>query len=143
MAEAKDKSILRNGIQSEFHFTFIPNNRSDRVDFANHPITSRAHLLDIPSYLSKHTLPALNPFDTSKIPLSVLKGCADDEKLEIVPGDILIVHTGFAEAYLGQTEEQKKALVDREVRAWCGVESSQEVLRWHWECGFSAVATDT
>lgn len=116
---------------------------ADGADFANHPITSRAHLLDIPAYLAKHDLPALNPFSTDNIPLSVLKGCSEEAKLDIKSGDILIVHTGFAEAYLGQTEEQQKALVDREVRAWCGVESSEEVLRWHWECGFSAVATDT
>lgn len=88
-------------------------------------------------------MPALNPFDTSKIPLSVLKGCAEEHNLELFKGDILIVHTGFAEAYLGQSEEKQKELVDREVRAWCGVEASEEVLRWHWECGFAAVATDT
>lgn len=112
-------------------------------DFANHPITSRAHLLDIPSYLLKHDLQALDPFSTSKIPLSVLKGCADELRLDIKQGDILIVHTGFVEAYLNQAEDQKRALVERDTRAWCGVESSEDVLRWHWECGFSAVATDT
>lgn len=54
-----------------------------------------------------------------------------------------MVHTGFIEAYLNKTKEEQEALVARDVRGWCGVEASEEVLRWHWDNGFAAVATDT
>jgi hypothetical protein len=117
--------------------------QSDIPDFANHPITSRAHLLDIPAYLAKHDLSPLDPFSTSKIPLAVLDGCSKDAGIQFQRGDILIVHTGFVEAYLQKTREEQEALVAREVRGWCGVEASEEVMRWHWENGFAAVATDT
>jgi hypothetical protein len=117
--------------------------KAERADFANRPITSRAHLLDVPSYLHRHALPPLNPFDTSNIPLAVLEGCQKDAGITFQKGDILIVHTGFIEAYMRQTEEQQQALVAREVRGWCGVEASEEVMRWHWDNGFAAVATDT
>lgn len=114
-----------------------------RLDFADHPITSRAHLLDVPSYLAAHRLPALDPFSASKIPLSVLQGCVADHRLDLRKGDILIVHTGFAEQYLAQTIDKQKELAERKSLGWCGVEASEEVMKWHWECGFAAVATDT
>lgn len=113
------------------------------TDYANHPITSRAHLLDIPAYLSRHNLPALAPFDQYKISLDILKGCAEEAGITFYSGDILIVHTGFTEAYLSLSEDGHKGLMEREVKSWCGVEACEEVLRWHWECGFAAVATDT
>lgn len=112
-------------------------------DFADHPITSRAHLLDIPAYLARHDQSPLKQLEASKISLSVLKGCVDDQHLVIRPGDVLIVHTGFTDAYLGCSDQERQALVDRDVRGWCGVEASEEMVRWHWECGFAAVATDT
>jgi hypothetical protein len=117
--------------------------QSDIPDLAKNPITSRAHLLDVPAYLAKHNLPLLNPFDTSKIPLSALKGCSHDAGIKFQKGDILIVHTGRVEAYLEKTREEQEALVAREVKGWCGVEASEEVMRWHWDNGFAAVATDT
>jgi hypothetical protein len=88
-------------------------------------------------------MPVLNPFEPSKIPLSVLKGCSEDAGIAFKKGDILIVHTGFMEAYLGETRGKQEALVARDVKGWCGVEASEEVLRWHWDQGFAAVATDT
>jgi hypothetical protein len=117
--------------------------QSDVPDYASHPITSRAHLLDIPAYLARHDLPPLNPFETSKIPLAVLQGCSQDVGIKFQRGDILIVHTGFIEAYLQNTRKEQESLVAREVRGWCGVEASPEVMRWHWDNGFAAVATDT
>jgi hypothetical protein len=144
MDEAKDPKVLRNGIQSmSMSISPILDRQSNILDFANHPITSRAHLLDIPAYLAKNDLPLLDPFDTSKIPLDVLKGCSQDAGIKFQEGDILIVHTGFVEAYLQKTRKEQEALVARDVRGWCGVEASEEVMRWHWDHGFAAVATDT
>lgn len=73
----------------------------------------------------------------------MLEGCSQDAGIQYQRGDILIVHTGFVEAYLQKTREEQEALVAREVRGWCGVEASEEVMRWHWDHGFAAVATDT
>jgi hypothetical protein len=87
----------------------------------------------------------LDPLTASKIPLSVLQGCTEDAGIEYRKGDILIVHTGFTDAYSSKSLQEQQALVAREgdARGWCGVEASDEVLRWHWENGFAAVATDT
>lgn len=34
-------------------------------------------------------------------------------------------------------------LPDREMRTSCGVEATEESIRWHWDNAFAAVATDT
>jgi hypothetical protein len=114
-------------------------------DFADHPITSRAHLLDIPTYLANHDLPPLDPLSASHISLSTLKGCSEDSGITYRKGDILIVHTGFTDVYLGKSRDEQEALVAREAstRGWCGVEASEEVVKWHWDIGVAAVATDT
>lgn len=102
-------------------------------------------MLDIPTYLASHDLPPLDPLTASHIPLSVLEGCTDDAGIQYKKGDILIVHTGFTDSYLSKTKAEQEVLAAREgdERGWCGVEASEEVIRWHWENGFAAVATDT
>ena len=85
----------------------------------------------------------MKPFEAYKIGVDVLDGCAKEAGLDIAPGDILVLHTGFLDAYLALSTLEQKALAEREQRAWCGVEASEEVLKWHWDHGISAVATDT
>ncbi|WVQ77243.1 hypothetical protein IAR50_006926 [Cryptococcus sp. DSM 104548] len=112
-------------------------------NYVSHPITSRAHLLDIPLYLSTHSLPPLSPFSsTSTISLSTLKACAAESNAHILPGDILLVRTGFAEAISALSEEERDALRKREVNGSCGVDKGEDVWRWHWENGIAAVASD-
>ncbi|UPL01938.1 hypothetical protein LCI18_012872 [Fusarium solani-melongenae] len=38
---------------------------------------------------------------------------------------------------------EQERLPHRQVRASCGLEASEEALRWHWENAFAAVASDT
>ncbi|OCF77487.1 hypothetical protein I204_01475 [Kwoniella mangroviensis CBS 8886] len=86
-------------------------------NYAKRPITSRAHLLDIVAYRARRGLPPI--------------------------GDILIVRTGFTEALFELSDEEQAQLPNRKVRGYCGVDQSEEVLRWHWENGIAAVASDT
>ncbi|WVQ82258.1 hypothetical protein IAT38_004386 [Cryptococcus sp. DSM 104549] len=130
MAQASDPSNLKLGVHN----------------FANHPITSRAHLLDIPRYLAAHSLPPLSPFSntsTGTISASTLQACADFQGLSFLPGDILVVRTGYTEAVIDMPDEERDELRRREVNGSCGVAQGEEVLRWHWENGFAAVASDT
>lgn len=113
------------------------------VDFAQKPITSCAHLLDIPLYLSRHSLPPLSPFSASStISLDILIACAEESKVNIQPGDILIVRTGFTDELLKLSEETRDQLRKREVNGSCGVAHGKEILKWHWEKGIAAVVAD-
>ncbi|KAL1410491.1 hypothetical protein Q8F55_004504 [Vanrija albida] len=105
------------------------------------PVTTRAVLLDIPRYIAKHNLAPLDPL-TSNTPvtLALLEGAANDQGVEFAEGDVLLVRTGFTEALKALTPEQHKEL--NLMNGVIGVESKEEVARWHWENGFAAVATD-
>ncbi|CAK7202216.1 hypothetical protein SEUCBS139899_004938 [Sporothrix eucalyptigena] len=121
---AKDPKESRNGIHN----------------FADHPITSRAHLLDVPRYLAKNSLPPLVQLDNATpIDAELLTAVADFEGIVFEPGDICILRIGHVEAVFdlgGDTEAEKK------VTKFCGVRKAIEVAKWHWERGIAAVATD-
>lgn len=111
-------------------------------DYAEHPITGRAHLLDIPRHLESTGQPPLTPLQRCPIPAKTLKECADAQGLQFAPGDILIVRTGLTEAMLSLSKDEYDAVIAA-AKGYVGVEASEETWRWHWESGFSAVATDT
>ncbi|WWC61609.1 uncharacterized protein I303_104193 [Kwoniella dejecticola CBS 10117] len=128
ISEASDSSIKKYGVHN----------------YAQKPITSTAHLLDIPLYLSKHNLPPIDAFSNSNpISLSTLKSCAEEFNVDVQPGDILLVRTGFTEAILSKSVEEREGLKRRkEGNLSCGVEASEEMWAWHWDKGISAVASD-
>ncbi|WWC64903.1 uncharacterized protein I303_107517 [Kwoniella dejecticola CBS 10117] len=126
--DAKDRAIIRNGIQN----------------YVKRPITSRAHLLDFVAYRSRHNLRSNSAFDGSTpITLEMLEACAKESNVSFRSGDILLVRTGFTEAFLGLTEAERMDLPNRKVRGYCGVSQTEDILRWHWENGIAAVASDT
>ncbi|KAL0250786.1 hypothetical protein I308_103002 [Cryptococcus tetragattii IND107] len=127
LEEASDPSTTKLGIHN----------------FAQKPITSRAHLLDIPLYLSRHSLPPLSAFSASStISLATLVACAEESNVNIQPGDILVVRTGFTDELLKLTEEERDRLKKREVNGSCGVAQGKDILKWHWENGIAAVVAD-
>lgn len=111
-------------------------------DYVKHPITSRAHLLDIAGYLKRHNRPELSYFDNSTpISLDLLEACSKEQGNEFRQGDILLVRTGWTEAFYALSEAQRQHLRSR--KGSCGVSQASEVLEWHWENGIVAVASDT
>jgi kynurenine formamidase len=114
------------------------------TDFAKKPISSRGHLLDIPLYLSEHSLPPIS-YLTTETPISAdtLQAAADWHGVEILPGDILLVRTGFTEAFEDMTDKDRDGYKDSKERASCGISPDVDTLRWHWEKGIAAVGTDT
>lgn len=57
-------------------------------------------------------------------------------------GDILFVRAGFTPAYEALDDEAQRALARRESPDFLGVEPTAAMLRWLWESGFAAVASD-
>lgn len=145
-AQAADVSKTAFGVQSEQDITpqlsllLFP-------DFADNPITSRAHLLDMPRYLASRGEPALRAMSRDNaITAAQLQGACDAFGVELAPGDVLIVRTGWTEGWLSLSPEEQRAETEK-LRAGegsiCGVQASEEVMRWHWEKGIAAVASDT
>lgn len=83
------------------------------------------------------------PFTNQHIPLKQLLEIAREEGVTLRKGDILLIRTGWTDAYYKLSEEEKDKLGGRDDRASIGVEATEESIRWHWEQGFAAVASDT
>lgn len=112
-------------------------------DFSDNPITGRAHLLDIPRYLASEGKPPLQPFSReTPVTLEMLQGCAKAQGTEFAIGDILVVRTGLTEELKKLSQEEHDAMI-KAAKGWVGVNQGEDILRWHWENGFAAVATDT
>ncbi|GMK53558.1 hypothetical protein CspeluHIS016_0101440 [Cutaneotrichosporon spelunceum] len=125
-AVAMDKSIKKYGIQN----------------YAEHPITGRAHLLDIPRHLAATGQAPLPPLQRSVITLAMLQETAAAQGCTFAEGDILLVRTGLTEAMTSLSEPEYRATLAA-ARGWIGVEATEDLWRWHWENGLAAVATDT
>ena len=84
-----------------------------------------------------------SPFERHAIPLHELLEVAKHQNVTFAAGDILIIRTGWTQEYHMLSEDAKLALPNREIRASCGVEASEESFKWHWDNQFAAVASDT
>lgn len=118
------------------------NTNTDLSDIAKKTITGRGVLLDWYSWAAEQGI-HFDHFASHGIPLSQLQTVAAIQGVQFRPGDILLVRTGWLLAYNALSEDQKAALPHRPVRSSCGVEASEDAIRWHWDNAFTAVASDT
>lgn len=109
---------------------------------AEHVITGRGVWLDWASYAKDESI-KYSPFDRFGIPLTQLLEVAERQHTTFVQGDILFIRIGLLEAYMSLSFEERVALPDRTIRASCGVEASEDAIRWHRQNRFAAVASDT
>ena len=105
-------------------------------------IATRGVLLDWARWTKKQGI-FYSPFEQYSIPLSQILEVATTQGITFRQGDILIIRTGWIEAYNALSLAQKLALPNRPIRASCGVEASEEVMKCHWDNDFAAVAPDT
>lgn len=111
-------------------------------DIAEKPIVTRGVLLDWYAYAQRKGLPH-HPFTNQAIPLDELHQVVREQRVTFRQGDVLVIRTGWTAAYSQLTDAEKECLGGRDDRASCGVEATEAAIRWHWEQGFSAVASDT
>lgn len=112
------------------------------ADIAKKTITGRGVLLDWYSWATEQGI-QFDHFSSHSIPLPELQAVAAAQRVRFRQGDILVVRTGWLPAYNALSEEEKAALPNRPVRSSCGVEASEDTIRWHWDNAFAAVASDT
>lgn len=111
---------------------------------ATKTITGRGVLLDWATWaISQHIM--FDPFAVVaySIPLKDLLTVAAAQDVVFHPGDILFIRTGWLAAFNRLTPAQQSELPHRPVRSSMGVEASEEMIEWHWQNAFAAVASDT
>lgn len=100
-------------------------------------------MLDWASYAADKGIDTQSPFDSFEITLPQLQEVATNQAVTFHTGDILLIRTGWLKAYRSLSQESQAALPRRKVRTSCGVQASEEMIQWHWENQFAAVASDT
>lgn len=107
----------------------------------NGGIVSRGVLLDYYSWAARNNI-EYDPFTRYAIPVPHLKRLVEEEGIDIQPGDVLFIRSGFTKKYESLTPAEEESLPARKEGTFVGVESSLETARWLWENQFSAVAGD-
>jgi hypothetical protein len=103
-------------------------------------IVGRGVLLDYVAYASKHNI-QYDPMSRHCIKLADLKAIAAEENVTFHPGDILLVRSGWVKWYEENSPEERVAKVKNGTE-YVGVDGSEEVMEWLWDCHFAAVAGD-
>ncbi|KAF9634752.1 Major facilitator superfamily [Lasiodiplodia theobromae] len=101
----------------------------------------RAILLDYASWAAAHSIP-LSPFTSQPIPLAHIHQLIAERAIRINRGDILLLRTGLDTALKSLSPSEQRAIATRSSPDFIGLEAGRATLRWVWEQGFSAVASD-
>lgn len=103
-------------------------------------IVGRGVLIDYAKYARAKGI-KYSSFSVHQITLKEIKEIVEMDQIEIRPGDILFIHIGLIEEWESMTTEQRVAYGDGNFQH-CGVEQTEDVLRWLWNNHFTAVAGD-
>ncbi|KAI8712180.1 hypothetical protein NCS52_01315600 [Fusarium sp. LHS14.1] len=118
------------------------NTRIGIQHWAKEGICGRGVLLDYPEYAARHSI-TYATFSNHAIPLHVLLDIAKEQDVKFRRGDILFVRIGVIKEWDQQmTSADKLAYSQSSNPQHAGLEGTEEMLRWIWNQGFSAVASD-
>jgi hypothetical protein len=108
-------------------------------EWAEHPITGRAILIDLDGYRNSLGEP-IDHADGEPLSLPLIQAAIAAQSLSTRSGDIFMLHTGWCEWFLALAAEEKQRI--RESRKASGVVQSQEFVAWAWDSQFAVVAAD-
>jgi kynurenine formamidase len=108
--------------------------------WARHGLAGRAVLLDVERAMREAGQP-YDPGGSSAIGVGGLELARRQAGVEFAPGDIILLHTGFAAWYVEQPSPVKFRLHGNP--ATPGVEHSEAVCEYLWNSHAAAIASDT
>ncbi|EMC94601.1 hypothetical protein BAUCODRAFT_35833 [Baudoinia panamericana UAMH 10762] len=107
-------------------------------------IVGRGVLLDYVRYADMKGI-KYDVMTRHQISVDALEDMAREQNVELKPGDIFIVRSGFTKWYESASQEDRVAKIqnaDGSKLAWTGVEGSMRTVEWLWNHHFAAVAGD-
>ncbi|KAK4493984.1 hypothetical protein PRZ48_015170 [Zasmidium cellare] len=122
----------RNGVQKT--------DRNGIGAWAQRGIVGRGVLLDYHAWRIKNNVPH-NAFETGSISVSTLKKVAADQGTEIKFGDILLLRSGYLDAYNKLSRSEVETMRQKQPLTFTGVEQSEEMMEFIWS-NFSACGAD-
>jgi kynurenine formamidase len=108
--------------------------------YAEHGIVGRGVLLDVDRHLRRQGTP-LDHAKGATIPVSVVAETADAQEVELRPGDILMIRTGWVHYHLYERDAEQRRHDIQALRS-TGLQASHETVSWLWDGRFSVVGMD-
>jgi len=119
------------------------NTRIGIQHWAKEGICGRGVLLDYVEYAARHSI-KYSTFSNHSIPLHTLLDIAKEQNTQFRRGDILFVRVGITKEWDQQMSESDKLAYGQSTDPQhAGLEGTEEMLKWIWNEGFSAVASDS
>ncbi|KAJ6171930.1 hypothetical protein N7470_000997 [Penicillium chermesinum] len=123
----------------------INDRQNDRIGmqhWAQEGIAGRGVLIDYASWAEKKGI-KYTTFSTHQVRLTDILEIAKETNITFQKGDILFVRVGVTKEWdTVMTDAQKQAYSDNPAPEHAGVEATEDVLRWLWDSGFAAIASD-
>jgi hypothetical protein len=104
-------------------------------------LVGRGVLLDYVAYAKRRGID-YTPMSNHAITPAVLKAMAKESNVAFLPGDILLVRTGFIKWYEENSVDDRRRHITNG-SAWIGVQGCEETLEMLWNGRFAAVAGDS
>ncbi|KAJ3536863.1 hypothetical protein NM208_g6540 [Fusarium decemcellulare] len=104
-------------------------------------VVGRGILLDYYSWAQGQGI-QYSPASTHKISEKDLDEVAAAQGTELLPGDILIVRSGWIHWFNNASDEERDEATKKR-QHYCGVEGTESSLEWLWNNHFAALAGDT
>ncbi|MFD5276096.1 cyclase family protein [Pseudarthrobacter sp. NPDC058362] len=108
-------------------------------EWAEHPIAGRGILVDLAGYRDRLGEP-INHADGEPLGLELVQQTLASQSLTLQPGDILMLHTGWCEWFLGLAPDEKQRI--RDSRKATGIAQAQGFVGWAWDNRFAVIAAD-
>ena len=99
-------------------------------------------MIDYVSYAEKQGI-KYTGFEAHQFKLSEIREIAHDCNIEFRKGDILLVRSGTTRAWDSMSMAEKAAYSAAGHPSHAGLEATEDMLRFLWDSGFAAVASDT
>ncbi|PLB51966.1 hypothetical protein P170DRAFT_433870 [Aspergillus steynii IBT 23096] len=119
------------------------NDRIGMQHWAREGIAGRGVLIDYATWAEKKGI-EYSTFSTHQVRLSDILEIAEESGIVFQRGDILFVRVGVTKEWdTVMTAQQKQKYSQDPSPEHAGVEATTDVLRWLWDSGFAAIASDT
>ena len=135
----QDAGTFYNGVKQE-QIKSGPDGKLGIQLWAN-KMVGRGVLIDAFKYRNDQGRP-LDPSQAEWYTLDDLQGTVKAQGVQLKPGDMLLVRTGWMRRYMGLSTGEKDALGNISDLTACGIDSAREVAAWLWDNRVSALAAD-
>lgn len=109
--------------------------------WARRAIVGRGVLLDVAAFFGSQGRD-YDPTDEVRITVDDLRATAEWQRVDLAPGDILLLHTGWLKELLAASPQQRQAMMDFTGQRSPGLEPSEAMVEFLWDCHPAAIAAD-